>query len=128
MGSPVVHKAVRNLAGRKVELDIAPGAGHMVVGLDIGAETARIEAEAGYKVVDRVLTVVDIVVEDYYTDLILLAYTQAGRMDPCLLMYCHSRHKTAHALHSVFRNSRTALPQFVELPAHAHHDHTGYKT
>src|SRR5437763_471424 len=49
-------------------------------------------------------------------------------MDLCLLMCCHTLHKTGHSLHFVFHNFRTVLPQLVELHEHAHRDRTGYKT
>jgi hypothetical protein len=132
----VVHKAepdIAVVAARKAGLDIAIGADYMV-GLDI--ETAHIEtgieAEAGYKVemdiVDKAPTVVDMVFESYCTGLTLLEYTKVGRMDPCLLMYCHSHHKTGRLLRFVCRNFRTVLPPSVGQHARAHRARTAYKT
>jgi hypothetical protein len=134
----VAHKVGPDIvivAARKVEPGTVPGAGYMS-GMDIGTETARIETdiavEAGYTVVidivGRVLMVVDMVFVDWYIGPIPLVCTRVGRMDPCLLMYCHSHHKIARLLRCVFRNFRTLLLQLVVLHVHAHHDHTGYKT
>jgi hypothetical protein len=149
VGNPVVHRPVGNLTvvARKVEMDTVPGVDHMagmdtVPGVDhmAGMDTVPgvdhmvemdIVLEAAHMVemdiVDRVLMVVDIVAEDWRTDLILLEHTKFGRIDLCLLMCCHNHHKTGHSLHFVFRNLCNALLQFVELQEHAHHDHTGYK-
>jgi hypothetical protein len=78
-------------------------------------------------IVGRVLTVVDIVVEDWCTDLILLEHTKVGCIGLCLLMCGHNHHKTGHALHCVCRNLRSTLLLFVGLQGRAHHGHTGYK-
>lgn len=134
MDNPVAHKVVGNLAVvvHMVEMDTVVVVGYMV-GLDTAAGyTVVLSIVTGYTVgmdtVDRALTVVDIVVEDWGTDLTLLERMKVGRIDLLyLLMYCHSHRKTGHSLHFVYHNFRSTLLHFVELQEHAHHDRIEYK-
>ena len=144
-GNLVEHKAVGNLAAvaRKVGGDIAVAAVH--IEMDIEAEIAHMvetdteigctvamdtEAEdmVAMEMVDRVLTVEDMVFEDWCTDLILLDHTQVGCVDLCLPTCCHKHHKNVHGLHCVSRNLCSTQPQLVELQEYARHGRTEYKT
>jgi hypothetical protein len=105
------------VAGCTVGMDIVAAADCMV-GTDIVIEMDT---------VDRVMTAVDIVAEDWCTDQTRLERTKVGCIGLYLLMYCHSHHRTEHSLRFVCHNFRSILPHFVQVQEHVYHGHTEYR-